>query len=686
MKLGACYYPEQWPTSLWEQDAAEMVATGIEWVRVGEFAWSRYEPNPGEYNWEWLRKSLDILGNAGLKVVLGTPTATPPKWLMDQHPGIIAIDEEGKPRGFGSRRHYCFSSQIYREHCTRIVTEMAKQFGDHPAVYAWQTDNEYGCHDTIISYSLSARDEFRKWCANHFDNDIQALNQAWGNVFWSMEYRSFDEIDLPNLTVTESNPAHKLDFWRFSSDQVVNYNKLQADILRAHSPNRELIHNYMGNFTDFDHYDVSADLDIASWDSYPLGFLDMSQSSETEKLQWMRTGHPDFTAFHHDLYRGAGRGRMWVMEQQPGPVNWAPHNPSPLDGMVRFWTWEAFSHGAEVVSYFRWRQAPFAQEQMHSALKRPDNSDDIALTEAKATATEIKALSTNESSKALNSDDPVPTMKATQPTKEIAFIFDYVSDWSLRVQPQGNNYDPLGWTMSLYSACRSCGVNIDILSPYADLSGYKAIVVANQQLENSTLLASLKATDAQVIIGPRSFSKTQEYQIPANLAPGCLQQLIPLKAVRVEALSDAWSDSVSSTDSSVSASSGTKDSIDKLSSDASGVKLTIKKWREFLETDLKPQFSSNDGWGFLYQYRNIHYINGCMDQCSLNQLFKQLLAQNESLQLSPCPNGLRQQKLGPWQFFFNYGPEEQSLPSHRQMILGEHQLAQGQMAIVKLEI
>lgn len=668
MKLGVCYYPEQWPETLWEQDAAEMVATGIEWVRIGEFAWSRYEPDPGEYDWDWLRKSLDILGNAGLKVVLGTPTATPPKWLMDKHPDIIALDENGKPRGFGSRRHYCFSSQIYRKHCTRIISEMAKQFGNHPAVKAWQTDNEYGCHDTIISYSLAARDEFRKWCAKRFANDIQTLNQAWGNVFWSMEYRSFDEIELPNLTVTESNPAHKLDFWRFSSGQVVSYNKLQTEILREASPGRELIHNYMGNFTDFDHHDVSADLDIASWDSYPLGFLDMSNSSEAEKLQWMRTGHPDFTAFHHDLYRGAGKGRMWVMEQQPGPVNWAPHNPSPLDGMVRFWTWEAFSHGAEVVSYFRWRQAPFAQEQMHSALKRPDNSFDSASIEASKTAREIKALSKNSTTiTSSNSVGQPPTTIATQPTKEVAFIFDYVSNWSLRVQPQGNNYDPLGWVMSLYTACRSCGINLDILPPYADLTDYKTIVVANQQLENQPLLASLKATDAQIIIGPRSFSKTQEYQIPSNLAPGALQELIPLKAVRVESLSDAWSDTVRTNRNT--------------SSDNSEVSLTVKKWREFLETDLKPLFTSNDGWGFLYQHQNIHYINSCMDQCSLNQLFMQLLAQNESLQLTPCPNGLRQQKLGPWQFFFNYGPEEQSLPSHRQMVLGEHQLAQGQMAI-----
>lgn len=665
MKLGVCYYPEQWPEELWEQDAAEMVKAGIKWVRIGEFAWSRYEPEPKQYDWEWLRRSLDILGNAGLKVILGTPTATPPKWLVDQNPEMIAIDEQGNPRNYGSRRHYCFSSQSYRLQCEIIVKEMVNEFGDHPAISAWQTDNEYGCHDTILSYSVAARDAFQLWCKDHFENDIQKLNQAWGNVFWSMEYRDFDEIELPNLTVTESNPAHRLDFWRFSSDQVASFNKLQSDILREHSPNRDLIHNYMGNFTDFDHHKVAADLDISSWDSYPLGFLDWSRANETEKQQWMRTGHPDFAAFHHDLYRGVGNGRMWVMEQQPGPVNWAPHNPAPLDGMVRFWSWEAFAHGAEVVSYFRWRQAPFGQEQMHSGLKRPDNSADIGLDEATQTSEEIAKLSSQFD---LGSDAENPSLSESI-QKEVALIFDYESDWSLRVQPQGDNYHPLDWTQAIYTACRASGVNIDILPPHANLDGYKCIVLANQQLENKALFDSLKQTDAQIILGPRSFSKTQEYQVPAELAPGLLQELIPLKAVRVESLGTFWSDTAQT---NISNTNNTNP-------------LTVYRWREFIETDLEPHYLTEDNWGFLYQHQNIYYINSCLEQNSLNQLFTQILSNNESLQITPCLGGLRQNKVGNHQFFFNYGPEEQTIPNPNQTILGDRQLPQGQLTISLIE-
>ena len=176
--------------------------------------------------------------------------------------------------------------------------------------------------------------------------------------FWSMEYGTFDQIDLPNLTVTEPNHPHLLAFARYSSDQVVAFNKVQANVLRANT-DAPLIHNYMGRETSFDHYKVGADLDIASWDSYPIGFLsDRLEATPEHKQRYLRQGDPDLQAFHHDLYRTVGKGRWWIMEQQPGPVNWAPYNPAPLPGMARLWAWEAFAHGAETVCYFRWRQAP----------------------------------------------------------------------------------------------------------------------------------------------------------------------------------------------------------------------------------------------------------------------------------------------------------------------------------------
>ena len=183
-------------------------------------------------------------------------------------PDMLALDREGRPRKFGAGRHYCFSHAGYRQHCARIVTELAMRYQSNRDIAAWQTDNEYGCHDTTISYSQAARQAFQIWLRGRYsgpenDGDITALNNAWGNVFWSMEYDSFDQIDLPNLTVTEANPSHHLDFRRFTSDQVVSFNKLQTNIIRQHS-DAPIDHNYMGRMTNFDNFKVGADLDIAS--------------------------------------------------------------------------------------------------------------------------------------------------------------------------------------------------------------------------------------------------------------------------------------------------------------------------------------------------------------------------------------------------------------------------------------
>ena len=272
-----------------------MVECGLTWVRIGEFAWSRMEPAPGNLQLDWLDRAIDVLGSAGLKIILGTPTATPPRWMAEKHPDMFARDAQGHLRGFGSRRHYCFSHPGYLDECRRITEVLAKRYGANPHIAAWQTDNEYGCHDTVLSYSDAATTGFRDWLAQRYQS-VDALNRAWGNVFWSMEYDSFDQINLPNLTVTEPNPSHAMDFRRFSSDQVVAFNRAQVVILRQHS-SAPILHNYMGRITEFDHFDVGSDLDIATWDSYPLGFLeDRLEEDDAHKRAYAQQGDPDFQA------------------------------------------------------------------------------------------------------------------------------------------------------------------------------------------------------------------------------------------------------------------------------------------------------------------------------------------------------------------------------------------------------
>ena len=209
--LGVCYYPEHWPEDWWTADARRMRELGIAYVRIGEFAWSRYEPRRAEFGWGWLDRAMNILGDAGLKIVLGTPTATPPKWLMDEFPEIAPTDEQGRPRGFGSRRHYTFSSQAYWRESARIVEALAERYGRHAALVGWQTDNEYGCHNTVLSWGAEDLNGFRVWLRRNYQSPDR-LNEAWGSAFWSMEVQTFDEVALPNLTRngTQSGGAARL--------------------------------------------------------------------------------------------------------------------------------------------------------------------------------------------------------------------------------------------------------------------------------------------------------------------------------------------------------------------------------------------------------------------------------------------------------------------------------------------
>ncbi len=612
--LGTCYYPEHWPEDMWEQDAARMVEAGLTWVRIGEFAWGKIEPREGEFHWDWLDRAIDVLGRAGLKVVLGTPTATPPRWVVNKHPDMIAVDVDGKPRKFGSRRHYCFSHEGFSAESRRITEKVTQRYGKNPYVAAWQTDNEYGCHDTVISYSDAARLAFRDWLRNAFNDDIDALNVAWGNVFWSMDYADFDDIDLPNLTVTEPNPAHALAFRRFSSDQVVQFNREQVDIIRAHS-DAPISHNYMGRITDFDHYKVGRDLEIATWDSYPLGFLEDRVGADTERQRkYARQGDPDFQAFHHDLYRAVGRGRWWVMEQQPGPVNWAPYNPAPLTGMVRLWTWEAFAHGAEAVCYFRWRQAPFAQEEMHTGMLRPDSADAPAIIEARQVRDELV-------------DAPM-----VQPAQApVALIFDYDADWAWTVQPHGAGLSYFGLVFEHYRALRRAGLSVDILAPDTrEFSGYAAVFAPGLMHMPDDLKAALNAADAQVVLGPRTAARDAHFSIPNPLPPAYPD--LDVTVTLVESLRP---------DSPMTLSGGG----------------AFSGYREELSGEAETVMTLTDGRAAVKRAGHVSYVGGWGDDAALDRIVA-MTCDAAGLPVMDLPDGLRTRATATERFWFNHTDSE----------------------------
>jgi beta-galactosidase len=628
--LGVCYYPEHWPEAWWEKDARRMAEMGIRFVRIGEFAWSRMEPKRGHYDWGWLDRAMDVLAKADLKIVLGTPTATPPKWLMDEHPDIAPVDEQGRARGFGSRRHYTFSSDTYREESRRIVEIMARRYGNHPGLAGWQTDNEYGCHDTVLSWGPHDLKAFQNWLRLTYQSTDQ-LNEAWGNVFWSMEVNSFEEISLPHLTVTEANPAARLDFRRFQSSQVTSYDRMQCDIIHAHSPGRWITHNMMGFFTEYDHWPLGEHLDFVSWDSYPIGFTERMPFSEDEHNRWALTAHPDIAAFNHDLYRGVGRGKFWVMEQQPGPVNWAPWNPVPKPGMVRLWTMEAMAHGAEVVSYFRWRQAPFAQEQMHAGLNLPGLHElSAGGREAAQVGEELKKLG------------PLPDSEQAS----VALVFDYEAQWVFDIQRQGQDFNYVELCFRWYEAVRRLGLDVDFVRPGQPLKGYKLVLVPSLPIISDAAEKALKKTDAIVLYGPRTGSKTRHHAIPENLPPGNLRDLLPMRVLEVSSLRPGLTAKVKG----------------KITGTAS-------RWTENIETSAKVLARFEDGQPALIANNNHHYL-ACWPDASLLAKTMALVTKSAKLKTQILPPHIRLRTRGNLKFAFNYGPSSWSIPVAAKPVLG----------------
>ena len=653
--LGVCYYPEHWPQALWSQDAAEMKALGLEYVRIGEFAWAKIEPARDQFTFDWLDHAIETLAGEGLKIVFGTPTATPPKWLIDEHPDILPTSFDGnQTRGFGSRRHYDFSSEVYLQEALRITDVLTKRYGKHPAVVGWQTDNELCCHDTAISGSKAGLAAFRKWCQERYET-IENLNEAWGNVFWSMDYPSFDSIELPFGAVTETNPAHQLAYRRFSSEQVVRFHHEMVKVIRANAPGKWVTHNFIPKEDLYvDAYALGADLDIASYDNYPLGRSDMAFADHSPAFakRYMRTGHPDFATFYHDTSRNFGPGAYWVMEQQPGPVNWAPHNPRPAKGMVRLWSLEAFAHGAECVSYFRWRQVPFAQEQMHAGLKRPDNEKAAVWQEVEQVRREIELLSLAEH-------------KKTQAA--VAIVTDVEALWVSDIEKQGAGYDFKQVEFDYYSALRQLGIDVDFVSSKASFKDYDLVMVPCLPTIDDDFINRCQASEATFVFGPRTGAKTSEFSIPANLAPGPLQHLINFKVVSVETLRPDCPVTVS----------------------YEGQTYRARSWCEEFEcaSEVETLASYAEGAPVVVKQGKAIYVGALLDADALRHFFTDLCT-GSNISTYELDEDMRIARRGNLMFAFNYANAAQDapVPDGAKFVIGQRTVPPRDVAVWKIEL
>ncbi|MGI6189676.1 MAG: beta-galactosidase, partial [Caldicoprobacteraceae bacterium] len=519
MYYGADYYPEHWPKERWAEDARLMKEANINVVRLAEFAWAKLEPAEGHYDFSWLDEAIDILGKEGIKAVIGTPTATPPKWLVDKYPDIYMKDRYGHVRGFGSRRHYCYNSPVYHEYTKRIVSKIAKRYGVNENVIAWQIDNEFGCQDTGQCYCENCQLAFREWLKERYGS-LENLNRAWGTVFWSQTYNDWDEIILPYYTVCEDsdhrfhghNPGLLLDFYRFSSDSVVSYQKLQVDLIREFA-SQPITHNLMGHFPEIDYFKLGKDLDFVSWDNYP-------------RNQWRIDGS-DFreVAMAHDLMRGVKDKGFWVMEQQSGPCGWSVMGRTPKPGQLRLWTYQAVAHGAEAIVYFRWRTCAFGAEEYWYGILDHDGIPRRRYGEVQKTGKELQAIS--------------DIIVGSRVVSETAIIKSYDNLWSHRIQPHSTGFDYNTLLMSYYKGLINNNINTDVISIDHDLDRYKVVFMPAFNLVKEDIIEKIEEyvkNGGNLVLTFRSGSRNWDNSMRTDTLPGGFRKLAGIEVEEFDSL------------------------------------------------------------------------------------------------------------------------------------------------------
>ncbi|HVV02431.1 MAG TPA: beta-galactosidase [Verrucomicrobiae bacterium] len=471
MYFGVDYHPEQWvhpfggsaekPESAWERDAEMMARAGINVARIGEFTWGICEPEEGKLDFSWLARVMDILGKAGIETVLATPTAAPPIWLSKKHPEILPIDERGIVKHEGTRRAVCLNSDVFWSHSKRIVEKLAQALGNHPNLIAWQIDNGIGGHYTEASFNEDTRRDWHGWLEAKFET-VERMNNLMGLRHWGQTVTRWDQVPMPMFAPTVHNPALMLNWCRFCSDTIVQFVKMQADLLHELSPQCPVTTNLRSLKHRFDHFDLAEVIDFVSIESTAaIKSRSAELACDIDMLRSLKkTGikTPD------------GDAGFWVMEQKAGNVNWQEVNSLVRPGVLRMFTYQLISRGAAAILFFRWRQPRFGSEKFHGAvLPHSGREDGRIYKEVAHLGEEIKLLG--------------PSLKNSRVEAEACILYSHDNDWVLQQPMQPNKHFNLREHIQLfYSAFHDRNLPVDFARPSEDLSKYKLVIAPSLHL------------------------------------------------------------------------------------------------------------------------------------------------------------------------------------------------------------
>jgi beta-galactosidase len=472
MYFGVDYHPEHWvypyagtqenPEARWERDVDLMLAAGVNVVRMGEFVWGLYEREEGQFDFSWMERAMTLLHRAGIRVVLGTPTAAPPLWLAVKHPEILPVDENGLILREGTRHAYCLNSDLYWEYSRKIVTATAKALGNHPALIAWQIDNGIGGHTTEFSFNNETRRDWEAWLRAKYGT-IENLNDLMGTRFWSQTVTSWDQVPMPRRAPTVHNPALVLDWMRFSSDTIVAYVKMQSDLLHELTPHAPVTTNLRALTRHFDHFDMAEVLDFVSVDSNAtVRSRSAENACEVDMMRSLKKSNIKVP--------GGDESGFWIIEQKAGHVNWQEVNSLVRPGIVRLFTYQVISRGADGVLYFFWRQPRIGSEKFYGGVLTHDGKgENRVYREISQIGDEIKRLA--------------PLLKGTKVTAEACILVSHANEWTLKMPMQPNKHFKQREHIQLFhTALHDRNIPVDFARPTDDLSKYKLVIAPSLHL------------------------------------------------------------------------------------------------------------------------------------------------------------------------------------------------------------
>ncbi len=516
IQFGVCYYPEHWPKMRWETDLKMMKSSGIQMIRIGEFAWSIFEPEDGHFDFSFFDDFLDLAEQNSIRVIFGTPTATPPAWLTERCPEILNCDRKKVPYVHGGRRHYNYNSPAYRYYAGRITEHLAEHYGQRPCIIGWQIDNEINC-ELDEFYSEADDRAFRAFLKDKYIS-LQALNQAWGTVFWNQTYSDWSQVHLPgNVPNQSENPHQILDYKRFISASARDFVYMQSRILRKYIDKHVFI-TTNGLFDHLDSHQMNKEsLDFISYDSYPNFAFEICEDPVKNRTlndrKWSR---------HLSETRSISPNFM-VMEQQTGANGWTTRMEAvmPRPGQLRLWTIQSIAHGADMISFFRWRTCTFGTEMYWHGILDYDGKANRRLHEIKETIRDIHCIR---------------GLAGSRYAAKAAVIEDYDNLWDAGLDVWHGRLENES-SKSIFTAAQRLHIPLDYQYLYDDLTPetlfkyplliYPHAVIASQA--KAEILKQYVAQGGVLLLGARAGQKDIDGHCVTETMPGVFRRLIDIE-------------------------------------------------------------------------------------------------------------------------------------------------------------